>query len=777
MPKVDGSVPNLINGISQQAPAMRLASQAELSENFYPLVADGNIKRPPSLHEAVLANLPDDTFTHFIMRDDQEEYVLTVQTNGTIRVWDFDGVERTVTNLGSGYLTGIANAAQDLRALTIADHTFIVNRKKTVLASTAKSPARPFEALVYVAAGNYGKKYRINVNSVWAAEYQTPDGSVASHSNNIDTVFIAEELRTDLVAAGLNTSPWATGRYNSTLYIRNDSNDFTLAIEDGYNGRNMKDVKKTVQRFSDLPQFGPDGIKIKVVGTDGSPFDDYWVEFEKASDADSTGIWRECVAPDTFLGLDSSTMPHILVREANGTFTFKNADWDQRVAGDQDSNPDPSFVGQTIEDLFFHRNRFGILSGENAVLSQSGDFYNFYRTTMTALLDTDPVDVAAAHIKVSTLIHAVPFQDVLLVFSDKTQFRLSGNELLTPKTVSMKPITELSSIPTVRPVVSTSNVFFVAETGGYAQFYEYFLDKQFETADAEQVSSHAPSYVPSGVTHMASSSDLDFVTFITETDPTAIYCYKFHWNGQEKVQSAWVKWTFPQSSSIRNVAFDKSDLVMLIRRDGVLHLERIRCEAGQKENFNLDRRVVLSGGTYNSTTDQTTFTLPYTVPTGIKAVTYTGATIVGLELEIVSQTTSTVVVKGDYSGQPVAFGLAYESRHRLSPFYVRGGEGRVVQDGRLTVSHVSVAYTRTGHFKIEVTPEGRETRTYTFNGRVVGDADNVTGELVLKDGKLAVPVMSRNDRVRIDLVSDSWLPCGFTSAEWRGLFNPSSRER
>lgn len=777
MAKVDGTVPNLINGISQQAPALRLPSQGEVSINYYPLVADGNIKRPPTKHNAVLAALNDTDFTHFIMRDDQEEYVVAINNAGTIRVWDFAGNEKTVTNSSPTYLAGISTAKDDIRALTVADHTFIVNRKKTVVQGTTKSPARPFEALIFVQAGNYGRTYKIDVNGVTAASYTVPDGSVAAHTANVDTVFIANQLFNGLVAASLNVSPWAVGRYHSTIYLRNNTNDFTLRVEDGQNGRAMKDVKKQVQKFSDLPQFGPDGTVIKVIGTDGAPFDDYWVEFQKDNDINSTGVWQESIAPDTPLGFDATTMPHILVREANGTFTFKVAPWEERKCGDLSSNPDPSFVGQTIDDLIFHRNRFGFLTKENVVLSETGAFYNFFRTTMTALLDTDPIDVAAAHTKVSILKHAVPFQDVLLVFSDKTQFRLSGNETLTPKTVSMKPLTELSAAPNIRPVVAASNIFFIGETGAWAQLYEYFLDKQFETADAEQVSAHAPSFVPSGVQQMAASPDIDMVLMNSSVTPSDIYLYKFFWkDAQTKAQSAWAKWTLPGADAIQNMAFDKTDLILLVRRAGVTHLERLNCEPGQKEKFHLDRRTEISSGVYNPTLDQTTFTVPYVVPSGVKVVTSLGAPVPGIELTVLSFAGTTVTVSGNWATTPVYVGIPYQSRYRFSQFYPMMQE-KTKQDGRLQVLTLSVTYTHTAHFIAEVTPEGRATVQYPFNGRILGEPANMTGVIVVDEGRLSFPIMSRSDRIKIDLVSDSWLPCGFTGAEWRGNWNPHTRHQ
>ena len=142
-------------------------------------------------------------------------------------------------------------------------------------------------------------------------------------------------------------------------------------------------MKKRVQKFSDLPLHGPSGVVIEVAGTDTTSFDNYWVKFE-ASGGGNVGVWKECVAPGTRLGINAATMPHILVRE-NGTFTFKPATWEDRKCGDLASVPDPSFVGQTIEDVFFHKNRLGFLTQENICMSASGQFYNFYRSSVRPL--------------------------------------------------------------------------------------------------------------------------------------------------------------------------------------------------------------------------------------------------------------------------------------------------------------------------------------------------------------------------------------------------------
>lgn len=814
MPHVSGTVPNLINGISQQPPAMRLPSQAEASTNFLPSIVDGNIKRPRTNHTAVLADIPDNAFTHFIFRDENEKYVVAIYTDGTLKVWDLEGNEKSVTNNGTAYLASLTNAAEEISALTVADHTFVVNKTRTVAMDTStKSPARPNEALIHVLQGVYGKTLRIKIDGTTRAEITLPDGTTPWNQEYTDTVRIADQLYQLLANASIsgmtdtgnvsghwnatqgdrsvfqakndnayNTAPWALGRYHSTVYIRNTSTDFTLAVEDGYAGRLLKDVKKVVQKFSDLPLFAPDGIVVEVTGDDNNGFDNYWVEFQKDDDVNTMGVWRECVAPDTVLGLDADTMPHILVRESDGSFTFGPATWDQRQCGNADRNPDPSFVGQEIEAVLFHKNRLGFLTKENLVLSESGKFYNFFRTTLLTILDTDPIDIAASHIKVSLLRHAVPYQRELLLFSNETQFVLAGKDLLTPKTVSVDPITELHSMATVPPIVCGGNIYFVSEKEGAAHVVEYFLDKALETADYDIVTGHTPTYIPAGVTHLIGSPDLKLLLIATSGDPGALYAYAYYWNGQEKLQSAWVRWELPGAAEIKNLAFDKGLVRLLVKRGDTTFLETIDAEqkvydTGTSFTTYLDRQVELSDGVYDSGTGKTTFTLPYDAPEGLKAVTGSSETqMPGVEIEPDSIDGDEVVLDGDYTDEPVRFGVPYESRYRFSTFFLRDGESNVAQtNGRLQVLNLNVVYSKSAYFKIEVTCAGRSMRTYEFNARTMDDPDNVLDAMVVKSGRTSIPIMSRNDRVTIDLVSDSWLPCAFTSAEWRGVFNPNSR--
>lgn len=783
--QVTGTIPNLVNGISQQSPSLRLPSQGAVCENFNPTVLDGLVPRPPSIHLGSLGiDLPAGTFTHYILRDENEKYILAILPDLSVRVYDLDGTAKTVTNSGAAYLAGVTDPENDLRALTIADHTFIVNKKRVVAASSATNPTRPFETLIEVKAGNYAKTYKIFTDGALRAEYTPPDGGDASHGPYVDTVYIADQLWQDLNTNGFNTAPWALGRYHSTLYIRNTDTDFGVSTEDGYSGRAMKEVKGTVQKFSDLPQYGPSGVILKVGGDGATTSDDYYVKFEKTNTTDGFGVWKECAGPGSKVGLDAATMPHILRRESDGTFTFLAATWDPRPCGDNDTNPDPSFVGQTIEDVFFYRNRLGFLTKENYVMSGAGDFYRFYRATMLTLLDTDPIDGAASHIKVSLLRHAVPFNETLLLFSDQTQFRLEGNELLTPKTVNAKPLSELNSINKVRPPVIGSSVYFVNEGTDWANLYEYFIDKQVQAAEDENVSSHAPAFIPAGVKRVIGSPELDLVGILTDGDPNAIYFYKFLWNGQEKLQSAWFSMRLPGVSRIVDATWDNRLLRLLVIRNGIAYSEVINMEQGVRDPdvdyvVHLDRRVAATG-TYDPIARTTTVVLPYAPPPMIQlvAVTRPGGTLPdGVERRSIGIVGNTVTFQGNISGSPLWVGREYTQTYTFSPFYYRGQEGKIaVLDGRLQVYGMSINYAKSAYFQVLVENQGRPPITHTFAGRIVNDPDNVTNQFALDTDRFSIPILGRNDRISVSLINSSWRPCSFTSAQWRGTFNPLTRQ-
>jgi hypothetical protein len=86
-------VPNLIQGVSQQAETMRFATQADAQENAFPSIADGLTKRHPFDHVAqIIEGGYGDPKVHFIHRDAAERYAVLLQ-HKSVRVFELGGIE------------------------------------------------------------------------------------------------------------------------------------------------------------------------------------------------------------------------------------------------------------------------------------------------------------------------------------------------------------------------------------------------------------------------------------------------------------------------------------------------------------------------------------------------------------------------------------------------------------------------------------------------------------------------------------------------------------
>ena len=188
MALVSKNIPNLINGVSQQPSALRLASQGEVQENGFSDIVDGLKKRPPTEFKNVLRKgSPTGTvlsstelgrsYFHTYKRSDTEQFTVVydpVDTkmrvydiDGKLRYesgtasWDANGTQITSNSDSTAYLSGITSA--DIASTSVADYTFFVNKKKVVARDeTTPSSPRPYEGMFYLKKSDYSKQYKMS---------------------------------------------------------------------------------------------------------------------------------------------------------------------------------------------------------------------------------------------------------------------------------------------------------------------------------------------------------------------------------------------------------------------------------------------------------------------------------------------------------------------------------------------------------------------------------------------------------------------------------------
>lgn len=787
MTKITGSFKTFIQGISQQPERERLDGQGWEQVNFRSSALDGLVRRPATVVRHHLPFPLDSTCgCHHYRRGDSEAYRVYV-TGGVIRVInDNTGEEIAVSgSYADGYLS-TDDAGRDLSFLTIGDVTMIANRQKTVAASATKTAEKPSEALVFVSHGNYGSTFRVLIDGVVKASYTTPDGSTSSHRLSIATQYIAGQLYTNLVT-NLGAG-WTVTQYAYVIHIvKNDGAPFTISVEDSNGGADMSGFSDAVSEFSDLPPQGPIGYKAKVVGQDNVRSFGQWFEHK------GEGLWQECVGPDTSLGLDPSTMPHVLLRLSGGTFLygaateglsgdFPYAFWQPRFVGDDDSNPMPSFVGYPIEDLGAFQNRLLVLADENLIMSRTGGFFDFFRQSATGMADDDPIDIAGSENEVAELRAALGFNKTLLLWSGNAQFAIDGTRAVTPTNVSMPVVSRYEIQTTCKPVAAGASVFFAHPYGNFTGLKEYFVDTNSSDVNrADSVTAHVPRLIPGSARKLAATTNFDVVGVLSNSNRGSLYIYEYLWSGEKKVLSSWSEWTFPEGTFIVDVDIRDSSIYLTVTRNGgssaLLQMDFSVPETdGLGYNAALDFVTVLTtydegGAVYFDAPKEDNLRLAYDEELVVLYGTghpYVGLPVVG----VVHEGSGKYRLEGELTaaGFDVVVGLRFKSRYRLTMPRVRDRDGVIIEGTRQQMQTMTFQYADTGAFDVVVTYSSGVERRYQFSGNQIGLAQFHLDKPNMQAGSLRVPIRHRVDGVQVALESDSHTPCKLLHGSWDATF-------
>jgi hypothetical protein len=793
MALISQSIPNIVNGVSQQPPAYRLVTQGEIQENGLSSVVDGLSKRPSSENIAFLADIDtvDSAFIHTARRDESEAYNIIVYDNegvGVIKVFDQAGVEKTVTvedTSAQTYINSLDNPKENLAAVSIADFTYILNKNQVVAMDTATSAIRYPDGIVYIKDVDYSSTFSITITKGSTSRYlafktksATQDSTAAVHlaESGASTDVIANHFY-DFFRNSFSTSTYYEGYsyssaglpanmgvslIGSVIYFYNtngDTTDFTIDTNDSFGGEHVKPYKDKTASFTKLPPMAPEDFKILINGDNEKGQDDYWVKY-------SENVWEETIAPSTAYLLDAATLPMTLRKDETGNFHLEETVWAERKAGDETTNPDPSFIDYTLSDIFFYKDRLGFLSDENVIFSRSGSFeaYDFFRKTTLTIVDSDPIDVAVSSNKVSLLKHAVPFSDSLLLFSELTQFKVRSDTILTPETINISNTTEFEASLTAKPQAIGKFVYFASRRGEFGSLWEYFIDTDTDANDAIEVTSHIPSYIEGEVFNIQASSNDNTLIVQSEGDRNSVYIYRFYWAGNDKVQSAWSKWTF--SGEVLNCEFNKSELNLLVNHTDGIYLEKIRFTEDEAKAYtsgfsiHLDRRFILT---------EVGQTAPYT-DENIVYVTDRGQII---EAAYVQDALA--------EGTVVFGGLSYTFRYRFSEPFMKNNNQPVLA-GSLRIKNYSIYYSNTAFFKVKIIPlsriaSGEEEFSYdkVFNGRVIGLLSNALDSSPTETGLFRASVLARSSAVAIELENDSHFPSIFQGVDWEADYTIRSQ--
>lgn len=822
-------------GVSQAPPQVRLPEQAEVIEDCALNLPEGATKRPPITWLGTLAGHPGltDGLFEIVQRPDGDRLLTATLESGVVvprvyRLGDLTAESIDISSDAQNYLNAsAASPVADMRVCTVQDYTFLTNRRKTVANGTDTNATRPFEAMIWARIGEYDKKYTVTVTphggSPVVVTYKTPDGSKSQDGFYVDTSVIAEIITnrgwttadgtfhtimaggmlvedgyiTDATLQDLTALGFTVTLLGPVIYLSHAAADFTVAVEDGQDGTALVPIKDKVNAFSDLPKAAPDGFVVRITNETAELKDDFFVAY--SSTAGVAGTWEECLAPGAALGLDPKTMPVGLTYSSG--WHLNVLAWTERTVGDETLVKDPSFVGDTVQDLTFWRGRLAIGSSQSVSLSSANNPFQFYPTTLASQLDGDPIDLLSPTPGISTIRYLIALEKRLVAWGDINQLQVHSNqETLTTGTAEIDELSSYEFNENLRPQSSNGKVYFGAPKGTTATaIYEMHVTSDADITnltDADDMTTAVPTYIPAGVDRIA-SCPVNFVLVYGESGYDTLTYHSFRSAQGQRVQNAFDRWNLPPGFTLGGMVFKNTRLyLLLVDSHNVAHVGMLDTAPGILDpdssvmTTRLDMRMTEAQVTltYDSDTDTTACVFPYPITqdavrvvsrapggTGGPNIRHTPLPAPeGYNAVVLSATTFQATLKGKWTECPLWCGLKYTFRIQLSRIYAMGQDERPMRSGRLQLRKLVVDFANTGYFKVLVTSRGRAVRTYEFTGYKLDDPQSIWNAPPNVTQSFSVPIMCENEQTTIEIVNDTHFPCAILGYEWTGEFNPKA---
>ena len=639
--------------------------------------------------------------------------------------------------------------------------------------------------------------YKVIIEETSASKVQANLGLIRPTPTSFDTKTtvtaesILGEIRTDIVATG-NFTDANVQQIGNGLYITRSSGSFNISTPVG---ELLNVMTSVVDDVADLPKQCKHGYVVKVANSEAEE-DDYYVKFYGTNNRDGDGVWEECPKPGTYVSFDSGTMPLQLVRQADGTFTLSTISWDNAQVGDTSvdgTNPQPSFIGKTINKMLFFRNRLVMLSDENVIMSRPGDFTNFWAKSAIQFTATDPIDISCSSEYPAIIYDGIQVNSGLVLFTKDQQFMLTtDSDVLSIQTAKINSISNYNFNFTTNPISLGTTIGFLDNAGKYSRFYEMANVVREGEAQVVEQSAVVPRLFEKDL-RLISNSRENSIIFFSEEGSSTLYGFRYFDQIQERKLSSWFKWTV--TGTIQYHCVQDDALYVVVRNNNkdqllkyALKKDSSTLTVDTTNRVHLDHLMSTSGWSYNATTNKST----KAKPTGLESTNQLAAydvddTIspsneylaVGRYGEI-TVNGSNLELNGDWSGQTFLIGYLYTMQVDLPTIYYLSQSGqswRADTRANTIIHRVKLGFGPVGIYESTLTRKGKTDYTELFEVTPADEyAANTSG--IFDDNVLrTIPVYDRNINTSLTIKSTHPGPATLHNMTWEGVYNNNYYQR
>jgi len=660
--------------------------------------------------------------------------------------------------------------------------------------------------------------YTIKVDEVSTASIQANRGLIRPTPTSFDakTTVTAESILGAIKYeidnyAESNFNEHTDGRLNSAgsytsgvriigngLYISRQSGNFNITTSVG---ELLNVLTDEVTDVANLPSLCKHGYVVKVANSEAEE-DDYYVKFigklktggTEGVDADyldGAGVWEECPKPGVKTTFDDTKMPHQLARIDENTFEISKPTWITRPVGDTVTVPEPSFIGKPINNLLFYMNRLVMLSDENVIMSQPGEFFNFWPKSAITYTATDVIDLSVSSEYPAIIYDGIPVNVGIVLFSPNKQFMLTtDSDILSPLTAKINSISNYNYNYTTNPFSLGTTVGFLDNAGANSRFFEMSsVLREGEPVVIEQTKP-VSKLLPKDLTLVADSVENSTILFGTFAQDT-VYGYKYFNTSNQRVQASWFKWKLSGDLMYHCMLDDayyavvRNGIQDVIQRFDITLDDTTSSINADNTTYRIhfDNYSELTSGqlTYDEPTDLTTFTLPsgYNSSNQLAVYYQTNDTSIGSYRTATKVSSSLYSVPGDFSNG-CYLGYLFDMEVELPKIYyqtqISDNSFRSDVHSSLIVHRLKLSLGHNGTYTTTLHRKGKS--DYTQILEAINSDEYAANTIGFKDTKLqTIPVYDRNSNVTVTIKSSNPSPATLNSLTWEGDYSPTFYKR
>ena len=798
--KISGSYASLLRGVSQQAPEVRQPGQHEEQVNLLSDPVQGLTRRRGSIKQAICnlpaptgdvdrANLSTQGYRLHEYVSEDKEYVLLIRETLTDSTYTTGSSAHAPAVVCYNRTDKVFVPLADPDAATAYADTAIGQKGISAVASVGrvivmglkgqpvtKTDTQVWDTsgtnriVVWIRGGAYSRTYSLTFTDGSIISYTTPAPDAGGAAAAISPQNIATKLA-EAAPTGVTTIV-----KGSHVYF---SKQMDATFTDGGDGSLMRGVYNITDSVDKLPILAYSGMVVKVQTGPDTGF--YVKAITKSTTGLSEARWIECPGVEQattidhlYVGAVEAGKLHLARKPADLTISNGPA-FVPAVAGESTTNPAPTFLkGKQITYLGVFQDRLVAAAGAAVAVSASGDYFNFFRSTVTTLPLNDPFEMIAQGGEDDLIHYGVNYSRNLVLFGDKRQYVVSGQMALTPTSANMAVMTSYADAAQVPPIAAGGQIYYGRNREGNVGIHQIQPGAYVDSAESFPSSAQISTYIPAPVCQIDVVPGAPSQLLVRSRNrPQEVFVFSYLDQPDGRKQDAWSRWKFSHRLGHLMGLTSTPDGVLLIwfrhnidagRRDIVVDLLPMSTFVGDNPYFDSIRPWIdVADDKEEITPTDADWKVAFSKPSERFLIGGDFDEVAGLYDEYPLDT------------QYLLAGIPFDSYVELTNPFLKDGQGLAMLTGRTVISKLTLNMKESSGVTATVVTGGTAAN-YTFNARVLGNPLNQIGIIPVVNSIHSVGIGRETREYSITLSALKWYPFALVGVEWTGQsFNRTPR--